>query len=176
VALAPADWRETDENHVDYGSGMSEWCGNCHGSMLHGSAVQHPAGEAAVFTESTAENYGAYIRTGDLSGSLASSYLALVPFERGSSDPNLLDPESTAGPQPGSSNVMCLTCHRAHASAFDSIGRWDMSATFLAQSHPQAGDGGAADMDPRNSYYGRDVESEFGPYQRSLCNKCHAAD
>ena len=68
---------------------------------------------------------------------------------------------------------MCLTCHRAHASAFRSIGRWDLSASHLADSHPGSEAGGA---EARNSYYGRDIAAEFGPYQRSLCNKCHVQD
>jgi hypothetical protein len=144
--------------------------------MLDSGAAQHPAGETAVITERTAAAYGAYLRSGDFSGNAASSYLALVPFERGVADPGLLDPASTAGPEPGGSNVMCLTCHRAHASAFESIGRWDLSAILLADSHPGVGDGGASGEDAQHSYYGRDLAAEFGPYQRSLCNKCHAQD
>ncbi len=176
VALAPTDWTETDENHVDYGSGMSEWCANCHPGMHEGVAAQHPAGESARFSAETAEIYGSYVRTGDFSGSAAFSYLALVPFERGVADPGLLDPGSSSGPEGGASNVMCLTCHRAHASAYPDIGRWDFTATMLVDSHPQDGDVGAGPEDAWNSYYGRDITAEFGPYQRSLCNKCHAQD
>ncbi len=176
VALAPPQWSETDESHVDYGSGMSEWCANCHEAALDGTSTRHPAGEAAVFTDQTATAYAAYIRSGNLSGSANSSYLALVPFERGVSDPSLLDPTSTAGPEPGVSNVMCLSCHRAHASAFETIGRWDLYATFLAESHPGIGDAGAGSEDVQNSYYGRNLVADFGSYQRSLCNKCHALD
>lgn len=172
VALAPSYWNETDQNHVDYGSGMSEWCANCHRAMLGDSGVRHPAGATAVFSGWTAEAYGAYVRTGDMSGNAASSYSALVPFERGVSDLGLLDPTSSSGPEPGVSNVMCLTCHRVHASAFRSIGRWDLTATILGESHPGMGDGG----DAQNSYYGRNIGDEFGTFQRSLCNKCHLAD
>jgi hypothetical protein len=173
AAMASGHWRETDGNHVDYGSGMSEWCANCHGDMLGGAEAQHPAGADAVFSDWTATVYGAYLGSGDFSGSANSSYLALVPFERGVSDVSLLDPASTEGPEPEVSNVMCLTCHRAHASAFRSIARWDLSVSFLADSHPGSEDGRA---DAQNSYYGRDMAAEFGPYQRSLCNKCHAKD
>ncbi|NNF84014.1 MAG: hypothetical protein HKM29_02535 [Deltaproteobacteria bacterium] len=72
--------------------------------------------------------------------------------------------------------MMCLTCHRAHASAFQSVGRWDFRATFIASSHPQAGDAGASGNDEMDSYYGRHVDAQFGSYQRSLCNKCHLKD
>lgn len=176
VALAPLSWEETDQNHVDYGSGMSEWCANCHASIHGPLEGQHPVGEDGRFSAEAAETYGAYLRTGDFSGSPSLSYMALVPFERGVSDPALLDPASRSGPDAGVSNVMCLSCHRAHASAFRSIGRWDFSTTFLAESHLQSSDAGAGATDALNAYYGRTITAEFGRYQRSLCNKCHALD
>lgn len=179
VAVANrADWRETDTNHPAYGSGMSEWCANCHPNMESdgtGKGKSHPAGNNVKLGSSIVSAYNAYVKTGDLSGSRATAYLALVPFERGTDDRSLLDPSSTEGPD-SKANVMCLTCHRAHASAFPNAGRWDFRATFLAKSHPQAGDAGAAGNDHRKSYYGRDVVAQFGPYQRSLCNKCHLKD
>lgn len=164
----PADWRETETNHPDYGTGMTEWCVNCHDAMLgseNGKARSHPAGNDVKLGREVVAGYNAYVRTGDLSGSRATAYLALVPFERGTSDVSRLNPSSTEGPDENA-NVMCLTCHRAHASAFSAAGRWDFRATFIAQSHP--GD--------REAYYGRDMASQFGPYQRSLCNKCHPRD
>jgi hypothetical protein len=179
VAVAsPADWRETDTNHPAYGSGMSEWCANCHPSLESdgtGKGKSHPAGNNVKLGSSIVSAYIAYVKTGDVSGSRPTAYLALVPFERGTDDRSLLDPSSTEGPD-SKANVMCLTCHRAHASAFPNAGRWDFRATFLAKSHPQAGDAGAAGNDHRESYYGRDIVARFGPYQRSLCNKCHLKD
>ncbi|MDW7710822.1 MAG: hypothetical protein SCH98_10130 [Deferrisomatales bacterium] len=168
------DWRETDSNHTAYGSGMSEWCANCHPLMLAGG--MHSTGRFATLDSEMAARYNRYVKTGDHSGDRSSAYLALVPFEAGTSDTAALDPSSTAGPEGGRSNVMCLTCHRAHASAFEDIGRWDFSATFLAASHPAEGDVGVRPGEARASYYGRDVAAEFGPDQRSLCNKCHALD
>jgi hypothetical protein len=56
------------------------------------------------------------------------------------------------------------------------MGRWDFGTTFIADSHPKAGDGGASGIDVVNSYYGRDMISEFGEKQRQLCNKCHRKD
>ena len=38
---------ETDSNHVDYGSGMSEWCANCHSgydNQEHSDVFAHPSG------------------------------------------------------------------------------------------------------------------------------------
>jgi len=120
-------------------------------------------------------NYNIYVRTGDLTGTRATAYLALVPFERGTSQPTSTDPTSTQGPDPNS-NVMCLSCHRAHVSAFPDAGRWDFQADLIADSHPKNSDAGATANDQLNSYYGRDMVSIFGEGQRSLCNKCHVQD
>jgi hypothetical protein len=159
---------------------MSEWCANCHPAFLNSSTGgvggKHPAGKGAKLNADIAKNYNSYVKTGDLSGSQATAYLALVPFEAGISEVVFLDPSSSSGPSSGNANVMCLTCHRAHASAFQNIGRWDFEASFIADSHPQFGDGGASGNDVVNSYYGRDMTAEFGESQRQLCNKCHLKD
>ena len=176
VAVASSDWTETDANHTAYGSGMSEWCGNCHGSLLD-QVTKHPSGNNARLSSVMIMNYNSYVKTGNIYGTEASAYLSLVPFELGTSDSSLLDPSSTSGPGgAGNANVMCLTCHRAHASAFENIGRWDFQSTFIADSHPKTGDGGVTGNDVVNSYYGRDMVAIFGKYQRQLCNKCHMLD
>jgi hypothetical protein len=178
---SPLGSAETDSNHTAYGTGMSEWCANCHGGFLNGSmggvGGKHPAGNGAKIPAEISNNYNSYAGTGDRSGSQANAYLALVPFEVDTASRSLLDPFSSAGPgSGGNANVMCLTCHRAHASAFPSMGRWDFDTTFIADSHPKAGDGGASGIDVLHSYYGRDMISEFGEKQRQLCNKCHLRD
>jgi hypothetical protein len=71
---------------------------------------------------------------------------------------------------------MCLTCHRAHASAFNNITRWDMEHEFLAEGWPTAANLVAMGAVANADYYGRDVATDFGEYQRSLCNKCHVQD
>ncbi len=102
----------------------------------------------------------------------------LVPFELQETDSAalLLRSVSTEGPD-SSSNVMCLTCHRAHASAFNNITRWDTEEELLIDSLPgatQLGTMGVTDVTA--PYYGRDITTVFGAYQRSLCNKCHVKD
>jgi hypothetical protein len=169
--LAP--YGESDSSHPDYGVGMSAWCANCHQDyLLNGHAafshpVDGPLGPAAV------SRYNSYVKTGDLSGQRATAYLQFVPFERGSGDRSLLDPTGTAGPD-GNSRIVCLTCHRAHASAFRAAGRWDLDAGLLANSHPALGDGGVSGNDVSYSYYGRDIVAEFGSSQKNFCDKCHA--
>jgi hypothetical protein len=169
---------ESDFSHVDYGSGMSEWCANCHENILRndheGSSggFSHPSGSRGMLSGEIASTYNSYIRTGELTGVPATAYLQFVPFERGVGDPLRLDPTSRRGPNT-SSRIMCLTCHRAHASAFTSIGRWDLDAALLAESHPRPGDGGASGNDVHYSYYGRNIAVEFGAEQGPFCEKCH---
>lgn len=151
---------ETNSNHTAYHSGMSAWCGNCHGNFHqeNGGRLEHPSGENIGST--IAGSYGRYNGTAHYnSGSPATSYLAAVPFE----DPATTT-SSTAGPS-ASSQVSCITCHRAHASSAPDAGRWDFNVTWLSDDGVKSGS--YAIPNP----YGPDVH-----IQRSLCNKCHVKD
>ena len=162
---------------VDYGSNMSEWCANCHGDFLVGSSTahKHPAGNA-VHLNGYASNYNNYVASGDFTGDALTSYDPLVSFERGVDDGSLLDVTSTAGPD-NNSNIMCLTCHRAHASAFQNAGRWDFEVELLAESHAlEATDLPATAVPYYKNGAPIDIATEYGPWQRSLCNKCHVQD
>jgi hypothetical protein len=74
---------------------------------------------------------------------------------------------------------MCLTCHRAHASAFPEMLRWNMETTFIASNG--AYPNGTAGATPKGSavyqagYYDR-PPTVFASFQRVLCNKCHVQD
>lgn len=165
---------ESDASHVDYGAGMSEWCANCHPAYYQNqqhNVFAHPAGE--VLPSYILTNYNTYLRSGDFSGDSAMAYLQFVPFERGQSTASLLNPTSTQGPG-ASAKVMCLTCHRAHGSAFRVGGRWDFDASLLVDSHPAASDAGVLGSDVLYSYYGRNIAAEFGASQKRFCGKCHA--
>lgn len=155
-----------------YGSGMSNWCGNCHGDYLSGVG-KHPVNAAL---NGFGSNYNSYVATGNFTGSQATAYDDLVPFETGATDNSTLAPYSTEGPVPGA-QVMCLTCHRAHASANNNAGRWDFETEFLAESHVLESPTVPATAVP---YYkdgvAVDIATEYGAYQRSLCNKCHVQD
>lgn len=157
-----------DDNHTAYQSDMSQWCGNCHWDVTNPASYgdKHPADRPLGSTIAT--TYNGYISTDiPTGGNQETAFWEIAPFE----DPANTT-SSTAGPT-GSSKVMCLTCHRAHASAFPNIGRWYFAATFMNEdSHPQLGDGDATADDVTNSYYGR----IFDDSQRSLCNKCHVQD
>jgi hypothetical protein len=164
---------ETNAQHTVYKSGMSDWCANCHPNFHsdHTSNFVHPEQDLG---SDVAAAYNAYISTDNPQGGTdpTTSYWGLVPFEDVNVNLQTVDPTHyTAGPT-GTDQVMCLTCHRAHASPFSDAGRWEFDVEWVVDSHPQTGDGGASAADVANKYY----QYSFVTNQRSLCNKCHTKD
>lgn len=197
AAVSPTSFNRNEalnETRVAYGKGMSEWCQNCHPN-IHGNSStlsQHPAGNSAKLTAQVQRTYLSYIASGNLNGSPAKAYSSLVPYEMGTDD--YLTLRATANSSgaksaeanlgTGSPNVMCLTCHRAHASGWDSTTRWNMSGEFMVYNgvYPGVDNGAPADLsqgrtsaESQSAYYGRPA-MRFAHFQRSLCNKCHAKD
>lgn len=164
---------ETNARHTVYKDGMSDWCANCH-TNFHSDNTNnfvHPTGENLGSTIAAA--YNAYISTDEVvGGDVATSYWGLVPFEAVNVDLESVSTTNyTQGPG-GTDQVMCLSCHRAHASAFADAGRWDFGTTYIAESHPLPTDTGWTQEDADNMYY----DYTFVTNQRSLCNKCHVKD
>jgi hypothetical protein len=215
VAIAPTNYNKseagskadkTKEVRVAYGSGMSEWCQNCHTNIhldnymsgsMGGTGLRHPAGQGAILKPGQYDVYNRYVASGQFTTG-GDHYTSLVPFEvaarvgyTGSGGTgltvvlgSLTAAAANNGTDPGSifvasgqSNVMCLSCHRAHASAFSSAVRWNADDTFITNSSTSAW----VDTQSRGNdaltagYYGR-TPADMGIFQRSLCNKCHAKD
>ena len=195
AAVAPMDYNRTEEGsdtHVAYGAGMSEWCANCHRDYLVGThqGTGHPAGSSARLSPTIVSNYKAYISSGNLSGNPEGAYTSMVPYEMGEYDYSMLKKiaggKETGNSAPGTkSNVMCLTCHRAHASGWDRATRWNMKTGFLVYSGDYPGvedpavpskvSQGRTRGETRRTFHERSP-SKYAIYQRSLCNKCHAKD
>jgi len=151
---------ESNSNHTAYKSGMSEWCANCHGAYhaYTGSAYIHPSGIPMGGEE--AEHYQYYNGTTQYAtGDPTLSYVAAVPFE--DADMTI---SSTAGPDPAS-KVICMSCHRAHATSAPDAGRWDFNVQFLALDGVVSGSLAIPNPWPAS-----------GAEQRSACNKCHVKD
>lgn len=198
IAVAPSTYNRTEgttETRVAYGSGMSEWCSNCHTNMhndTYPSVLRHPAGNNAKLPADIITNYNAYVKSGDLTGTNATAYTSMVPYEEGSSDRAALTTHAvnngsiTIGPD-ANSNVMCLSCHRAHSTAWDSATRWNTKSEFLtvagvwpgSDQTGEAGFGqyatGKTSAETQQAMYGRPA-TIYATYQRQLCNKCHAKD
>jgi hypothetical protein len=195
AAVAPVSYNRSEsgsDTRVAYGGGMSEWCANCHAGIHNdgNSGVRrHPAGNNAKLSAETVTNYNAYIASGNLNGNSSTAYTSMVPFEMGTNDHTKLKMTANSigsernGPS-RDANVMCLTCHRAHASGWDSMTRWNMQSEFIVYNGRYPGiDNGAPEgvsqgrtaMEVQKAFYDRPARL-YASYQRSLCNKCHAKD
>ena len=185
-AVAPQDYNRSEsssDTRVAYGKGTSLWCANCH-LEIHSTFGGYVHQSDTVMVGEILTNYNVYKKSGDLTGSRPTAYTSLVPFQLdGTANLATLATAvaSTAGPQAGD-RVICLSCHRAHASGWDSIGRWNFKATFLVYdgawpglSSPAEHAQGRSEAETRQAYYDRSP-GMFATYQRSLCNKCHAKD
>jgi hypothetical protein len=191
-ASAPDDYNRSESTtdvRVAYGRGVSNWCSNCHANM-------HPVGSSAEFQHPVdqdlgpvVQTYNAYVKTGDLTGTQATAYLSLVPFQMGdTTDMTTLKTAvtSTAGPVSGD-KVTCLSCHRAHATAWDSMTRFPLGSTFMTVDggggtpvYPNPGLNpveamGRTTQEYQTALYDRPA-TKFATFQRVLCNKCHAQD
>ena len=135
---------------------MSLWCANCHGqyhSEGSGSAFRHPVDDN--LEDDVRNRYNRY--EGDANprgGMTATAYIPQVPFEGPATSTT-----GTDGPV-ATDRIMCLTCHRAHASSAPAAGRWDFRLVRLVD------DGVASGSYPLPSPYP-------GNGQGQLCKKCH---
>jgi len=146
---------ESRNSHSAYRSGMSAWCGNCHGRYHDdfGAGFEHPVD--ALLTVEVVDQYDRYDGVGNpTGGSSLLAYLPEVPFEDAAAAVG-----STAGPG-ASSRLSCLSCHRAHASSAPAAGRWDFRVDTLGQDGVESGS-----WPIPNPY--------SDPSQPPLCWKCH---
>jgi hypothetical protein len=190
----------TDGTGIAYGKNVAEWCANCHTGMLQASytsgmaGLRHPAGNGAKLTAAIVTNYNAYVSSGIMTNTnTAKAFSTLAPFATDQNDRSLMKPQAVTGTGGNSThaaaattdNVMCLSCHRAHATAFESMIRWNYSGNEFITAADSAnaaiydtvnGKGtGYSATQQQNAYYGRPA-TFFGPNARSYCNKCHAKD
>lgn len=188
LAIAPSLYNRaevTSDTRVVYGSGMSEWCMNCHPQFSNSG--MHPVGRSAVFPPVIINNYNSYLSSGKTTGSSTTSYTSLVPYEVGLTDyarvKMIANTAGSSGPS-GGVNVMCLSCHRAHASGWDNMLRWNIQAEFLIydgvfpgidNNTPALIAQGRTAAETQKAFYDRLTDS-FARFQRSLCNKCHVRD
>jgi len=191
AAVAPDTYNQSeaaDQVRVAYGAGMADWCATCHedyhtdsGRFVH--AVDQSIGSTV------ANNYNSYRGSGNIGGTNIDSYLSLVPYEENSTDYGALaalarsDDSFLQGPT-STKKVMCLSCHRAHASGFEYAIRWNPESELITYAGAWPGtDNGAPPQYARGrtaaemlAAYNDYPATTFATYQRSLCNKCHVQD
>jgi hypothetical protein len=197
-----AETSQASQTFVAYGQGMSEWCANCHGNILMNgyssgmAGLRHPAGNSAKLPTFIVSNYNAYVTSGVMSNTdVNAAYSTLTPFEVGSNVyagvGGLKERSNLTGAvdrsAKTSNNVACVSCHRVHASGFESMLRF----FYLNEFSTIGNDAGVAEYDPSvtenkinygyvpatatRAYNGRPA-AVFGPFARKSCNKCHAKD
>ncbi len=194
---------QTDQTGISYGHNVAEWCANCHTAMLQGSytsgmaGLRHPAGNGAKLTAAVVTNYNAYVSSGIMTNTnTAKAFSTLAPFATDTQDRSVMKPQAVTGTGGLSNhlaaattdNVACLSCHRAHASAFKSILRFAYVSEFMTSADSASnaiydirsglvggGETGYSQDQLQTAYYGRPA-TVFGPNARLYCNKCHAKD
>jgi hypothetical protein len=149
------------------------------------SGHTHPVDQAlGSSTGSAGYNYNHYVKTGDFSGTFGGAtpgpYTSLVPFAEATGDIATLQSHAKSDDTylngPGSSDtVICLSCHRAHASGWKHALRWNTEETYIVQNGAYQAAMGRTAAETQGTYYDRPA-SVFATFQKSLCNKCHAKD
>ena len=191
-AYNPATGEATNQVRVAYGYAASvdgktswgQWCGTCHVNMVSGTGTHvHPI-DVSLSSGGEDAIYNSYVSSGVMTANVTNSYQSLVPFMENTDDIATLKTHAvvsstSAGPW-AADRVSCLSCHRAHASGFSSMMRWDMVTNeFITDGTPQwkiaASRTPTSPAEAVAAYYGKPA-TLFNAYQRSLCNKCHAKD
>lgn len=196
AAVAPDTYNRSEsltQTRVAYGSGMSDWCRNCHANIHKDSGptqFKHPADSNAgqLRRSNISAYYDKYVKDGDLTGIESNAYLSLVPFELGIANyatlKSIVTTTPTLGPSTTSDSpaVMCLSCHRAHASGWDDSMRWNNKTTkivhngkYSQESDPfQPFGQGRNTLEAQKAYY--DIPATFfAGEQNPLCYKCHSS-
>jgi len=94
-AVTPSTYNRTElatQTRTAYGhattggyASWGQWCATCHPNMhSNNNALAHPVDQALGTTISN--NYNAYLKTGDLTGTPTTSFNSLVPFTESTSD------------------------------------------------------------------------------------------
>jgi hypothetical protein len=195
IAITPATYNRTEsatQTRTAYGANgintWGNWCASCHPGMHSSGNYVHPVDQS--LGSGVANNYNAYVKSGDLSGTSVNSFTSLVPFMENTGNIATLQAHAKNNDSvltgPGDTDkVACLSCHRAHASGFPEALRWNMEGEFMIYNSQFPGTDttptvpqfarGRLGAETRAAYYDRPVTA-FATYQRVLCNKCHAKD
>lgn len=197
AAVTPSTYNRTEattQTRTAYGvrtggghQTWGQWCSTCHPDMHSTGNYAHPIDEG--LGSDLSANYQTYVASGNMTGASATSFTSLVPFAQNTGDYAALAASAQNNNSvltgPGSTDqVMCLSCHRAHASGFPEMLRWNNEYEFITINGAYVGTDnstsgpahlGRTTGEWQAAYYDRPATT-FATYQRVLCNKCHAKD
>jgi predicted CXXCH cytochrome family protein len=151
------------------------WCGACHPAMHSSGNYVHPIDQSLGATITA--NYNAYVASGNMTGNVATAYSSLAPFatDNNATYATLATASGTTIGPGTSDKVMCLSCHRAHASGWENMLRFNLETTFMVSNGIYDISDGKTTAEAQAAYYDR-APTKFATYQRVYCNKCHAKD
>jgi len=155
------------------------------------SKMTHPVNQGLGTT--VAANYNAYKGSGNMTGTVATAFDSLVPFQTDNTNnyttlKGLANPTTVTTGVATSDRVMCLSCHRSHASGWSYMLRTNVEGNeFIAVDGVWPGTDSPSTIAASAKYaQGRtlaettkaynDTAMHYASYQRVLCNKCHAKD
>lgn len=169
---------ESDSNKNVYRGGFSSFCSTCHGAFhggngetratnntntrVAGTWVKHPTNVAMNEAGSKygITTYTAVITNAQNNNPNPVGYDWKYPLVQPDADFTVLSSAASAGNAAtaiGSDRIMCLTCHKAHASSYENMTRWDANNhSFIAN--------GATDFTG---------ETSSGDNPAYGCGKCH---
>lgn len=123
MGLEDGDWGYTtsSKDHNEYTTSINKLCESCHGDFhsSKGPWFRHPT-DIIIPKSGEYANYRLY------------SNEAPVAREK-------VPKSSTDVVKPETDRVMCLSCHRAHASPFESLLRWDYDAIISGEKEVPLG-------------------------------------
>jgi predicted CXXCH cytochrome family protein len=175
---------------IAYGAGISDWCATCHPDMLSATSANHTHPTNQGLSTTVVANYNSYMGSG-LTGN--SGFDSIIPFQNdNTTDYALLKTDAAnnaaVADATTTDRVACLSCHRAHASGFAHMTRWQNEGEFIAVDGVWPGTDSTSSIATAAKYamgrttaetmraYNDKPETNYASYQRSLCNKCHAKD
>ncbi len=195
AAMSPSTYNRSEavtDTRVAYGRGMSKFCATCHPDMhVDSGRLVHPVD--FNLGSGIAGNYNAYVGSGNLTGDISTAYDSIVPFQVDNSADYValaamaVNDGSVKTGAAATDRVMCLSCHRAHATGWKYMTRWDNEIELIAVAGQWPGTDATGDaalakwakgmtMAERAKAYNDTVATSYATYQRALCNKCHAKD
>jgi len=191
-AVTPSTYNVSNSKggvRVAYGQGISEWCGTCHEEMYSITSTKHTHPVSQTLSGGISDIYNSYVGSGNMTGSSATSYDPIIPFQTDNvtAFTTLAGQVAlTTGPA-SSDRVMCLSCHRAHASGWPHMVRYSYEAEMSVVEGQWPGSDASGDASAVKWAMGRTTAetsaayndksaSNYAAYQRVLCNKCHAKD
>jgi hypothetical protein len=173
-----------------FGAGVSDWCATCHPDMLSATSAKHTHPTNQGFSSVLAAAYNAYVGSGVTGNPDFDTYAPYANDNVTDLATLKADAINQARDASTTSRVMCLSCHRAHASGWDFMARSNMTgnefvwvegmfpgtdATGISSQAKYAQGRTVAETAAGYNKKATDVPG-YSTYQRSLCNKCHAKD